>query len=534
MRVCLRISCFVPPKHSITPSLMSLRIELFHTVFSQFTILQIIKSIKQFGSFTCVILLSLLVISFIWIQFFRGAKSRTVPILMYCSFISLSILDGSLSNHVVSSVSLALLVLSTVHRSENSAWEMDARRAVIWFTAILYLVTGLHKLNDGFFDPHYSCASLYVSGSITWVPLSILEITEIHACLSFLVRYAPIMAVIFELGIPIPLLLSTVWDTKNFSVIRSALFVGATFHAILALPPSPLSVYPFSSIMVPMYLLMVPRECQGVENFWNWWTNWRIGIAVVIVAFVSQNATRVLFNEQDLFEYPNYGLWAISVIWNSVAWTVMMYSLLSVGRSGKSIGSSRPRPMAYCVILGLLIFGLTPYIGLRNYPALAMFSNLRTEGSNPNHWVPSWDLLGYQKDYVEVLDTNIDVVRDMQVNLGTLFPQKLKETNTLLGLSNEFYICPPKWPYENPDGLQTPFSVPFIELRRRLSKTRDSLSHDSFVEYVRHRPGLNNSHVLLRMSDISDGTDVFKALSWFEELFVKFRTFSDSYSPCRH
>jgi len=464
---------------------------------------------------------------------FRGSKSKTAPILMYTSFLTLSLLDGSLSNHVVSSASLALLFL-TCYDPSPLAWERAARRALVWFAAILYLVTGIHKLNDGFFDPHYSCASLYVSGSVAWIPLFILQLEPVHAFISFLVRFAPHTAVIFELGMPFCLLLSTIWDTKNLTLIRSSIFIGATFHAVLALPPSPLSVYPFSSIMVPIYLLIIPAECTRIEKFVNWWTWSTVAILVVIVAIISRHATDVLFNEEDLFEYPNYGLWAVSVVWNLIAWALVIASVLSVTERTRPVKKTHLRLASCLVILGLFLFGLTPYIGMRNYPALAMFSNLRTEGTNPNHWIPSWDFFGYQKDYVEVVATNIPGVRDMEINLGGLFPEKLKATNTLFGLSNEFYICPPKWPYQNRLAVRANFSMPFIEFRRRISKIHGRLDDDSFIEYMRRRPGIVDSHVLLTPSNITFAPDIVTPISLFEEYFVKFRSFSDSYSPCRH
>ena len=254
---------------------------------------------------------------------------------------------------------------------------------------------------------------------------------------------------------------------------------------------------------------------------------------------IAQNASKYLFGEDELFEYPNYGLWAVSVLWNSIAWLVVLFSLSFYSSTQNNVEKQRSLGMRYStrlILLGLFVFGLTPYIGLRNYPALAMFSNLRTEGSHPNHWFPSWDLFGYQTDYVEIVSTNIKSVKNIEVDLGKMFPKKLKETNDLFGLSSEFYICPPKWPYEVPEVEdEVLFSVPWIELRRRMNSLKiDALDDNAYVEYIRRRPGKADSHYILQKSKLDQESEVMRPLGFFETWFVKFRSFSNRYSPCRH
>jgi len=452
---------------------------------------------------------------------------------MYTSFIAQSLIDGSLSNHVVSSSALAALVLSCYAGGQTQT-------AIVWFTAILYWVTGIHKLNSGFFDPHYSCASLYVSGAFAWVPKSILSFPLVHAIFSKLIHIAPVMAALFENLIPIPLLLSLGWDTENQLVRRCTLFIGAVFHALLALPPSPLSVYPFSAIMVPIYVMLVPDMC-GLET--------RVGDLILrngiaqiclvgIIAAAAQWGPRLLFQEDDLFEYPNYGLWGVSVVWNCVFWVLIILSVIVGPIRGQprrtTIRSSGCGWITILILISLAGFGLTPYIGLRNYPALAMFANLRTEGTKPNHWIGGIDLFQYQRDYVIVHETNIESIMKMQINLGELFPVKLKDTNDMFGLSNEFYICPPKWPFDRPSYKFRTFNVPFIELRRRLTSVNWADVPQGYVKYTRVRPDGSKLDEFFRSEKLEASWHLLQPLSWFERYFVKFRTFSDEYSPCRH
>lgn len=269
-------------------------------------------------------------------------------------------------------------------------------------------------------------------------------------------------------------------------------------------------------------------------------TVWAKAIVVVILALGHQHGAKILFNEPDLFEYPNYGLWGVFLVWNLIGWSIIIGSLLKslMSKQEGVVPDRNPialQPLPRLLILALFIFGLTPYVGLRNYPALAMFSNLRTEGKNPNTWnFLSLDLFEYQKDYVTVTNTDMEAIADLQINLGNLFPEQLKQTNDLLKVSNEFYICPPRWPHPNPDPAFKPFSIPFIELRRRIAHLDWSTHAPVFVEYTRHYPDGRSEPAMFDSSKSHQNDEIMRKLSMFEEYFVKFRSFSDEFSPCRH
>jgi hypothetical protein len=67
-----------------------------------------------------------------------------------------------------------------------------------------------------------------------------------------------------------------------------------------------------------------------------------------------------------------------------------------------------PSPILLVVPLLALLNGLSPYVGLRTEGTFAMFSNLRTEGSSPNHLLvrTTLDPFGLQSDLVRVIDSN--------------------------------------------------------------------------------------------------------------------------------
>lgn len=55
----------------------------------------------------------------------------------------------------------------------------------------------------------------------------------------------------------------------------------------------------------------------------------------------------------------------------------------------------------------ILLFGMTPYLGLRTAGNFSMFSNLRTEGKTSNHLLLGSNPLkfwGYQEDVVHIID----------------------------------------------------------------------------------------------------------------------------------
>lgn len=186
------------------------------------------------------------------------------------------------------------------------------------------------------------------------------------------------------------------------------------------------------------------------------------------------------------------------------------------------------------------IIGICPYLGIRNYPALAMFSNLRTEGNSPNHLVlPSLNILNFQKDTVTIYSTNLRSLKNYQINLALYFTKHSIEFNNVLGISNEFWITPPAAAWSEPDNKLVkfiPYSIPLLELRKHVSNQLSqkfyinfSFNHENetltFDSRIYHEKNENRSHFY----------DLFiTPVSVFERIAFRFRSFDSSYSPCRH
>lgn len=511
--------------------MISSRLGLFLWAFAQFTVLQCVRSIKSMQS--PYILAALLTAS--GYTQFVSPDSLVSGTLMLSSFIALSAIEGSLSNHVVTSASLACLVLACASKDRKLV-ERQSQRAVSIFAAVVYLVTGIHKLNSGFFTTEHSCASLYVAGAISALPLFLLDFPVVFNGLSSLLRLAPIGAAVLELSLGILIPIAVLCELKNLR--RSIVLAGSLFHAVLALPPSPLSVYPFSAIMVPIYVMLAP-DTVVLESVVSRLIKpvWSKALIGMLFAVAFQYAPSSLFDQDRLYEYPNYDLWSASLVWNILWWSVIFGACLSTPQSNDRCSPTVRIPFFGKVVLFFLfLFAMTPYIGMRNYPALAMFSNIRTEGDIPNHWTIDFDLFNYQKDWVEIQASNLDSISKFQIDLGELFPDKLKSTLDRFGLAKEFIICPPSWELsEGNYSTFDDFNIPFIELRRRLSAIDlEGTSSPLFVDYIRHFPDGQVKQYHFDSTKVDPLDESVRSLNLFEKLFVRFRSFSNKYSPCRH
>lgn len=189
-----------------------------------------------------------------------------------------------------------------------------------------------------------------------------------------------------------------------------------------------------------------------------------------------------------------------------------------------------------CLLLELSI-GLSPYLGLRTYPAFAMFSNLRVEGSTPNHLFlgGGLDLFGFQRDTVRVLDTEVPALLNFQVDLSVLYLPNTTQYLRDAGMHPSLWICPPRWRY-SPAANFTPFSAPAVEIRRRLLAMEVAgsiIRNRTSTRIVRHGQEL----VLQSSSDI-DVDCAGRLPAWACEIAQRlagpFRSFDEAWSPCRH
>ena len=318
-----------------------------------------------------------------------------------------------------------------------------------------------------------------------------------------------------------------VLDTDSVAT-RTFAILGGAFHTLIALPPPPMSVYPFSMLMAPPYVAgLVPHSVTSAARaFARCQDEVKIASVIFLSAALAHQYQTALERDESLFEYPAYFAWRVGVAWTVAAFFAIAAAasrgVVPVGenRDGglneaspasaneheseePSTNRNRREPEPAFVNGKLLrralpaLFVATvsaaPYLGARTYPAFAMFSNLRVEGGGvTNHWVvrrvgtrfsinasDAYD--AYARAYgpdvaVRVEATDLPSLRDAQINLAPLFPDYVARALGLTDVTPEFLIAPPVWGprYANPEAPNVgsrmrPVTLPLAEARRRVT-----------------------------------------------------------------
>ena len=517
--------------------------------------------------------------------------------------------NGSQSNHVLLELAIAGAVLVSapwgalmndllggrgkggegggVDRGRNGKRRRDAfsrrvTRAMRAALAVLYAMTGFAKLNDAWHDPSTSCCvQMYVGALTAWgVPAT--HATLFHPAA---LRAMPYAATAFELGFPVALLASTPGSLGA----RGLAMAGGLFHVFIALPPPPMSVYPFSMIMAPMYVAaLVPAEAgAAARGLAASPLRVRAGIGAVL-ATLTAHAWQ-LNRASSYFEYPPYFAWEVGVLWVALAFgfvaAVAVLGVTSEGTSSSASSESTTEPgkkarggaarddakpggewseavrSSYAPLLPALFVFLvsaSTYFGVRTYPSFAMFSNLLLEGGASNHWVVRSPLSlvaahavdtpaaasatadrarHYGPDVaIEVLDTDLPALRHLQVNLAPLLPPRVLGALDATNVTAEFHITPPAWPYPPTETTFRPFSAPLTEIRRRVSTAEQG---DFFVAYRWVLRGEREERVReyrrVGGTTVAGAEEVLGApLPRARAVLHRFRTFDLDRSPCRH
>ena len=195
---------------------------------------------------------------------------------------------------------------------------------------------------------------------------------------------APVMApwaigltLLVELGLPVLLLLPR---TRQMGVAA-----GILFHLILAAAGYPR----FSATGLALLVWFVPSLPRPGPGF-------RIGAVATLLA------ASVLVPEHR----------GALFLWTTIGLCGTLLALILATRTDapnqQPPVSLRPALPAMLGTGLILLSGLTPYLGLGTDRALAMYSNLRTEGGRSNHFVvpARFQIAPYQRDLVQVLQSN--------------------------------------------------------------------------------------------------------------------------------
>lgn len=487
----------------------------------------------------------------------RPGDTRSALALAAAGLLALTV-NGSQSNHVLLELALCAATLLAApggcfSRSEArrdasrrafSSALTDSTRALL---AVLYLSTGFAKLNDDWHDPKQSCCVQMFVGALAGCGLSPATAAALAPAQSR--ELMPVGATAFELAFGIALvrdIFNNGWaarerrleardgytdyfDTDSVTT-RTFAILGGAFHALIALPPPPMSVYPFSMLMAPPYVAgLVPHSVTSAARaFARCQDEIKIASAIFLSAALAHQYQTALERDKSLFEYPAYFAWRVGVAWTVAAF----FAIAAAARRGvvadfggenedlreldeapnasanehesePSTNRNRREPPTFVnrlirralPALFVATVSAAPYLGARTYPAFAMFSNLRVEGGGEtNHWVvrsigtrfpiamtgdDAYD--AYARAYgpdvaVRVEATDLLSLLDAQINLAPLFPDSVKRALRLTDVTPEFLIAPPLWGprYDNPEAPNygsraRPVTLPLAEARRRVT-----------------------------------------------------------------
>jgi hypothetical protein len=291
-----------------------------------------------------------------------------------------------IGNHTVllGLVNLSLVIALAVERASGKHW-LDlfapAGRVVLLAS---YAFIAFSKLNSGFFDPAESCAVVFGDEVVRWVGVSIG-----WGPLQNAVIWATVVA---ELAVPLLL-----WRRPRLGVP-----FALALHFLFALDPVG-HVYDFSSALFPLFLLFTPAD------FDPWFEErWRpvrprlagLGLAM-IVAFLVLAAFDM---RASLAGYPLWLFYAIVLLGSAIAYGA---------RWVEKPVALRPHPAFGFVLALVLLNGVSPYFELKTTFGFNMYSNLRTEAGQSNHFVitRTLPLRDGQEHVVEIVDSSDEALR---------------------------------------------------------------------------------------------------------------------------
>jgi hypothetical protein len=362
--------------------------------------------------------------------------------------------------------------------------------------AVVYCFAAFHKLNSSFFDPDVSCATTQVA-----------KMFELHGF------ERPTSLSIFASNIYLTLILETsivvllLWP--RFSHVGA--LIGLVFHTAVGWA----QFFDFATVVFALYLFFLPWD--GIQRSLPSIPRWAGPCFVWGLAGLS--ATSFFFHgirrSPVVLEWPGWSFQADTLIcafWTLMVWPIL-FPVFSKGNVGQSDRRWAGAALAWSIPVIALVNGATSYLGLKTVANYSMFSNLRTEGGQTNHFlVPAgrFFLSGYQDDLVRV--ESVDRVT----------PAKLPLLVQLAG-GQRWVRRNSRWLREILDSR-----VPFVEVRRTLQLWRDIGITRVSIAYERN----GQRH---ETGDAFSDPELMRPLSFWERRLMAFRAVQDDgqESECR-
>lgn len=266
---------------------------------------------------------------------------------------------------------------------------------------VLYFFTAFHKLNAAFFNPSVSCATdLLEAQNIDWLIPSTPEILLLNAYVT----------VVLEFLIPVFLCFR---QTRNGAIV-----FGLFFHGVLAYSTYN-AFYDFSSMIFAVYFLFYPSSFSGwiIKKFdevrlafYKRFKQFNISRLIVLTGVLIGLIGMVYLMNKNINAPEKVNLY---FFWSTFLILYMTIFVFGIWKTRKSVSPASGEFVVQrtsFVIMPVIVFlnGFSPYLGLKTDNSFSMFSNLRTEGGESNHYlIPSgMQLFNYQKDVVEILSSS--------------------------------------------------------------------------------------------------------------------------------
>jgi hypothetical protein len=408
------------------------------------------------------------------------------------------------ANHSV----LALLVnVTLLIGCARAAWgragESPGRR--LWdslqgpIRATVLVVYGLavfHKLNSSFFDPHVSCATAQLA-----------KMFDLHG-LAERTNFSTFgFNIWLTLAFEIAIIVFLAWP--RFAFLGA--LIGLVFHTAVAWA----QFFDFATVVFALYLFFLPWDGlqRAVTALPRWAGAVFVGglLALALTSFYYHGIRR----DAEVAGWSGWILQADTLI--CLFWTLMVWPVLLPVFLHRSVRNGVRRwagaPAAWLTPLVALVNGGTSYLGLKTVANYSMFSNLRTEGGETNHFlVPAGKLFlaDYQNDLVRV--HFIDWVGP------TEYPLRVQ-----LAGGERWIRRNSRWLQEIPEHR-----VPFMEMKRTLQLWRD-IGYTSVVLAYERQGALHEVNDAFRSSEL------MRPLTFWERKFMAFRAVQDDgqESECR-
>jgi hypothetical protein len=363
--------------------------------------------------------------------------------------------------------------------------------------AVVYVFAVFHKLNSAFFDADVSCATSQVA-----------KLFELHGFSAPpttmpVFSFTSYLTVIVEAAIVVCLL----WP-RLFSVGAT---LGLLFHTVLGWA----QFFDFATVVLALYLFFLPWE--GMQRHINRMPRW--AGACFVACLIAMCATSFYFHSMRqspvIFAWPEWSLQAdtlICLFWTLMVWPIL-WPIFCRGEVRRDDHRWTGAALAWLLPLLALGNGATSYLGLKTVANYSMFSNLRTEGGQSNHFlIPAGQFF--------VADYQHDLVRLEFVDY--VLPEAWPWWVRLAG-GSRWVDRQARWLAEAPDTR-----VPFAEVRRALQLWRVIGVANVALVYERHGERYETA-------DAFSEPALMRPLSFWERRLMAFRAVQDDgeASACR-